>query len=418
MQQFLEREVPGYTRTVVLRAHADAPAEEVSRRIDWIFVSLNLLCYGTSMFTTPVGFSDHRAVVLRFVGLGLSGRQPNRWKLPREALRDPEVVDWMAARLAEVRAQGHQGLAAFEASYDVLCAGSSLYYSCNPPSSPEYLRVHALLRQTCADYVPPAGFSVLRSLGVRPLTMCDAYVGLMKVVCAQRGAEQLDKQYQRVHDVLQTEESMMLARKWRAKAVLRLMLQLQDRRVYSALRARNGHLVRDRTVIARELVSYWSGLMIGGTKSEEECYAWLQRRGLPSQWRTLGGKHTHRAHRVVHRACTARAFLPTLSCIFHIFLEWQGHGGLRGKHTTTEASTPSSSPMVVVAAHTPCQGRAVGRGRRGCRTLRYGRSTEEPSAPQGAQACGAVSNVSRFAVLNALVSRFGALLLGVPKPRK
>ena len=28
---------------------------------------------------------------------------------------------------------------------------------------------------------------------------------------------------------------------------------------------------------------------------------------------------------------------------------------------------------------------AVGRGRRGCRTLRYGRSTEEPSAPQGAQ---------------------------------
>ena len=77
--------------------------------------------------------------------------------------------------------------------------------------------------------------------------------------------------------------------------------------------------------------------------------------------------------------CTARAFLPTLSCIFHIFSGWQGRGGLRGKHTTTEASTPSSSPMVVVAAHTPCQGRAVGRGRRGCRTLRYGRSTEEPS---------------------------------------
>ena len=109
----------------------------------------------------------------------------------------------------------------------------------------------------------------------------------------------------------------------------------------------------------------------------------------------------------MHRARTALRFLPTLSCIFHIFSGWQGRGGLRGKHTTTEASTPSSSPMVVVAAHTPCQGRAVGRGRRGCRTLRYGRSTEEPSAPHGAQACGPVSNVSRFAVLNALVSRFG-----------
>ena len=98
----------------------------------------------------------------------------------------------------------------------------------------------------------------------------------------------------------------------------------------------------------------------------------------------LRGRYTHRAHRVVQCARTARAFLPTLSCIFHIFSGWQGCCGLRGKHTTTEASTPSSSPMVVVAAHIPCQGRAVGRGRRGCRTLRYGRSTEEPSAPSNA----------------------------------
>ena len=97
VQQFPEREVPGYTRTAVLLAHADAPAEEVSRRIDRNSVSPNLLCHGTSMFTTPVGFSDHQAVVLQFVGLGLSGRQPKRWKFPLEALCDPEVVDWMVA---------------------------------------------------------------------------------------------------------------------------------------------------------------------------------------------------------------------------------------------------------------------------------------------------------------------------------
>ena len=103
--------------------------------------------------------------------------------------------------------------------------------------------------------------------------------------------------------------------------------------------------------------------------------------------------------------CTARAFLPTLSCIFHIFSGWQGHGGLRGKHTTTEASTPSSSPMVVVAAHAPCQGRAVGRGRRGCRTLWYGRSTEEPSAPQG----GARHPWQLSAIATAIATWLGAL---------
>ena len=91
----------------------------------------------------------------------------------------------------------------------------------------------------------------------------------------------------------------------------------------------------------------------------------------------LRGRYTHRAHRVVHRTRTALTFLPTLSCIFHIFSGWQGRGGLRGKHTTTEASTPSSSPMVVVAAHTPCQGRAVGRGGR------HGELDETKAFPPG-----------------------------------
>ena len=168
-----------------------------------------------------------------------------------------------------------------------------------------------------------------------------------------------------------------------------------------------GHAVRAWTSLSptRPVTTYCPVARAGRTvgKLDTVCVGWGGGGGGWSPFFNtpppprLRGKHTHRAHRVVHRARTARAFLPTLSCIFHIFSGWQGRGGLRGKHTTTEASTPSSSPMAVVAAHTPCQGRAVGRGRRGCRTLRYGRSTEEPSAPQGAQACGAVLNVSRFA---------------------
>ena len=259
----------------------------MSRRIDRLSVTPNLLHYGTSMFTTPVGFSDHQALVLQFVGLGLSGHQPNRWKFPLDALHDPVVVEWVAEELAEVEAQGHKGLSAFDASCSVLCSGASLYHSRHPSKSPECLQLHAVLRQSSADYVPLADFSVLRQRGVRPLTMRDAYVALVKVVCAHDGAERLDRQHQRIQEVLQTEENISRARKWRSKAVLRLMQQLQDKGVYSALWARSGVLLRDRAAISRELVQYWFGVMVGGDKTEAGCYVWLQRRGLPAQWRTL-----------------------------------------------------------------------------------------------------------------------------------
>ena len=42
------------------------------------------------------------------------------------------------------------------------------------------------------------------------------------------------------------------------------MQRLQDKRVYSALWARSGVLLRDRVAIARGLVQDWFGVMAGG----------------------------------------------------------------------------------------------------------------------------------------------------------
>ena len=52
--------------------------------------------------------------------------------------------------------------------------------------------------------------------------------------------------------------------KWWAKAVIRLMQQLQDRRTYSVVRSKAGRMLCDRRTIAHELVQYWSGVMVGG----------------------------------------------------------------------------------------------------------------------------------------------------------
>ena len=56
------------------------------------------------------------------------------------------------------------------------------------------------------------------------------------------------------------------------------------------------------------------------------------------------GRYAHRVHRASHRVRTARVLFIIVSKIFSDFSGCQGRGGLRGKHTTTEASTPSSSP--------------------------------------------------------------------------
>ena len=74
--QFPERESPGYTRTVVLPSANGEPAVTVSRRTDHISVTDNLLQYGTSMFMMPVGFSNHSAVVMQFIGMGVDGHRP------------------------------------------------------------------------------------------------------------------------------------------------------------------------------------------------------------------------------------------------------------------------------------------------------------------------------------------------------
>ena len=93
--------------------------------------------------------------------------------------------------------------------------------------------------------------------------------------------------YQRVRGVLQTSKNIQAARKWRAKAVVRLMQQVQDRRTYSVLSSRAGHFISNCQGIARELVAYWSTVVSGGSKSERECLQWLRSPGLPAQWRTL-----------------------------------------------------------------------------------------------------------------------------------
>ena len=63
------------------------------------------------------------------------------------------------------------------------------------------------------------------------------------------------------------------------------MHQAEESRIYGVLKAQSGYLLRDCHAIARELVAYWSTIMRPGQRSLENCYQWLEARGLPAQWR-------------------------------------------------------------------------------------------------------------------------------------
>ena len=173
-------------------------AQTVSRRIDRIFVSHSLLGYASSMFTTPVGFSDHNSVVLQFVGLGLDGEQPARWKFPLDALQDSETIDWVSQELQALEDEGVRSLEAFQRIQVVLQEVARHYNASALVATPAYLRLRDILCRSSPEYVPLAGFAALREEGQRPETMRDAYIALVKAVSVHRGVEQLERTYTRV----------------------------------------------------------------------------------------------------------------------------------------------------------------------------------------------------------------------------
>ena len=90
----------------------------------------------------------------------------------------------------------------------------------------------------------------------------------------------------RVREALEDKHHLQEVRRWRARAFHRPMHQAQESRIYGVLKARSGHLLRDRQAIARELVAYRSTMMLPGQRLDEECYQWLEGRRFPAQWRT------------------------------------------------------------------------------------------------------------------------------------
>ena len=243
--QFPDRDPPGYTCTSVLRRAADG-AQTVSRRIDRISVSHSLLGCASSMFTTPVGFSDHSSVVLQFVGMGLDGEHPTRWRFPLDALQDPDTVDWVSRELQTLEKEGVQGLEAFRRSQVVLQDAARRYNANAPVATQAYLRLRDILRRSSPEDVPLAGFAALRQEGQRPGTIRDAYIALVKAVSVHRGVEQLERTYTRVREALQDKHHLQEVRRQRARALHRLMHQAQESRIYGVLKARSGHLLRDR----------------------------------------------------------------------------------------------------------------------------------------------------------------------------
>ena len=83
--------------------------------------------------------------------------------------------------------------------------------------------------------------------------MRDAYIALVKAMSVHRGVEQLERTYTRVREALQDKHHLQEVRRWRARALHRLMHQAQESRIYGVLKAWSGHLLRDRQAIAREL---------------------------------------------------------------------------------------------------------------------------------------------------------------------
>ena len=257
-----------------------------NRRIDRITVSATLAPAIGGAYTTPIGGSDHRAVLVRLVPRATKG-PPNIWRMgsallssegfedrfekAMKAIEDLPVWEWWAAvpevlQRLEMEMPRRRGW-----DSEVLAMQRALSRSTTTSLAPSACR---FLGSRGQDLEPEQGYRRLASMieASKEKIQQEEVLNMLREELFQAG-----------------DRDSRAVRSSRTKHINRLLRQLQERRQMAAVRTADGKLLTAEDEVAQELCRYWGGVMTPvSPPSEAKCQDYL--RNMPRRWNAIVGQ--------------------------------------------------------------------------------------------------------------------------------
>ena len=245
-----EVENGGYTHTY----HREGRV--IERRIDRVHVNQGLATMVTSAYVIPIGFSDHMGVVC-WIQASSHWQEKGRWKFNTMVLNDASAVMTIQRELAQVTRRSFEG---WEEGVQVLRRYSMAFSAKASQQSALWREAVGALQESTRQYVTRRGWQVLARAGVRVDSMEKAYGELQKVVVKEERELQARMMWESVREVVHTEEEAKEARRFRLKAIHRMLRELRGQRSLVVVKDKVGRVVKDTLGIAEALREFWAGV--------------------------------------------------------------------------------------------------------------------------------------------------------------
>ena len=122
--------------------------------------------------------------------------------------------------------------------------------------------------------------ALLKQRGYVLATSREQYMALVRLTGLEFDKNASSFVFDKLRVELQTTGSAPRKRAQHTQQIFRLMRPLQERKRLQQLRLAGGTVIRDKLRIASELTTFWSSIMQGGAKTQDEVESYLVSKGI------------------------------------------------------------------------------------------------------------------------------------------
>ena len=253
---------PGYTHGYrINEPEGGSPGRikprEGLRRLDRIHISTPLLPSISTLFTTFLAKSDHKAVVVSFAPPQFVHETP-RWHCPTSFLEDDKAISNVADQLSNLKGLSPSGW--FSAAHRLIGRFATDYQKQHRPPTTQDTNVLGLLLSSTRDRVSREGHAYLVTRGHHPVTESSAYSIL--VACYEKEVQDRTGSIhlQKLKGLLAEQEPSVKNQKERRVQIDKLMVQLRNRKKLGWVRDKTGQTLSVPKDIAKALNEHWTGV--------------------------------------------------------------------------------------------------------------------------------------------------------------